>query len=193
MDGGRSTQIFAEYANSIVCVDHWEGNHNDIHKNIVAQTDPSTIFLENVRPFMDKVTAIRSSSDTIGDLLRDEQFDFVFIDGDHRYSQTKKDILNCLPKVKAEGMITGHDCEGRINIENEETILASLDQDHVDSLFLNFKHTHPGVVWAVHELLTNVFLFATDGGQIQLQDDSGNIIFGHSSIWSKRILAADAL
>lgn len=38
-----------------------------------------------------------------------QQFDFVFIDADHRYEAIKADIAAWWPKVKAGGRLAGHD------------------------------------------------------------------------------------
>lgn len=35
--------------------------------------------------------------------------DFVWIDGDHRYEQVKRDIQNWMPKISLGGIICGHD------------------------------------------------------------------------------------
>jgi len=35
--------------------------------------------------------------------------DFVFVDGDHRYEQVRKDIDNYMPKIREGGIIAGHD------------------------------------------------------------------------------------
>lgn len=39
----------------------------------------------------------------------DDNLDFVYIDGDHRYEAVKEDIELYLPKVRVGGMLCGHD------------------------------------------------------------------------------------
>lgn len=39
------------------------------------------------------------------------QFDFAFIDGDHSYEQTRRDILNCWRVIKQGGLLAGHNYE----------------------------------------------------------------------------------
>jgi predicted O-methyltransferase YrrM len=39
----------------------------------------------------------------------DESVDFVFIDADHSYESVKKDIEAWLPKIRKNGIISGHD------------------------------------------------------------------------------------
>lgn len=180
--GAGSTQIFSNYARNIVCVDHWLGNENKEHKDIVSQIDPYLIFQENIKGFKDRVVAMRCDSSAIGELLADDIFDFIFIDGDHRYSQTLSDIKNCLPKLKTNGIISGHDCEGRLTQENEELILSKLEEDHIDSCFSKFTHMHPGVIKAVNETLVDAELFADDKNKLVLKDGRE----GYSTIWYKK-------
>ncbi|MHA2342824.1 MAG: class I SAM-dependent methyltransferase [Candidatus Hodarchaeales archaeon] len=47
------------------------------------------------------------SYNVIGDI--EDDLDFVYIDGDHRYEAVKKDIRLYLPKVKTGGILAGHD------------------------------------------------------------------------------------
>lgn len=39
--------------------------------------------------------------------------DFIYIDGDHSYSQAKKDMKNYFLKVKKGGLLAGHDITGK--------------------------------------------------------------------------------
>jgi len=185
--GAGSTQIFSKFSNRIVCVDHWQGNENQDHKDIIEEIDPYTLFQENITQFKEKVISIKCNSSQIGDILKDETFDFIFIDGDHRYNQTKSDIQNCLPKLKKKGILCGHDCEGRVSSENMEYLKGNLDNDHVDSIFKNFKHCHPGVIIAVDELLDDVDMFADEKYHMNI-DVNGQAQYGYSSIWFKLFL-----
>ena len=45
-----------------------------------------------------------------------DDFDLVFIDGNHEYTQVKEDILCWLPKVKTGGILAGHDYDPTIPI-----------------------------------------------------------------------------
>lgn len=44
-----------------------------------------------------------------GMMVPDGWFDFVYIDGDHRYEEVVKDICMWLPKVRKGGILAGHD------------------------------------------------------------------------------------
>ena len=52
---------------------------------------------------------IKLPSTYIASLLPDESFDMVYIDGDHCYQAVYDDLCAWFPKVKAGGVISGHD------------------------------------------------------------------------------------
>lgn len=56
----------------------------------------------------DRPVILRMTSDQAVDHVTDN-LDFVWIDGDHRYEQVKRDILNWMPKIRSGGIICGHD------------------------------------------------------------------------------------
>lgn len=52
---------------------------------------------------------MRMTSEQAAPQIKDGSLDFVFIDGDHSYEGTKKDIELWIKKVKPGGFIGGHD------------------------------------------------------------------------------------
>jgi dimeric dUTPase (all-alpha-NTP-PPase superfamily) len=182
--GAGSTQIISEYANKIVCVDHWQGSDNQEQSDIIEKVDPYLIFQENISLFKSKVISIRCNSNQIDPIIKEEAFDFIFIDGDHRYAQTKVDIATCLGKLKRNGIICGHSCEGRVNDVNAGYLKNHLDENHIDSIFKNFKHCHPGVIMAVDEVLENYELFSDAKYRMDIEV-AGRHQYGNSSIWFK--------
>ena len=52
---------------------------------------------------------VYKSSVEFGESLENDSIDFVFIDGDHSYEATLKDIQTYWPKVKKGGVFAGHD------------------------------------------------------------------------------------
>jgi hypothetical protein len=65
-------------------------------------------FLENMKSFENVKNIKKKSDDAIID-LKEQQYDFVYIDGMHTYEQVKKDILNYKDLIKPGGFIGGHD------------------------------------------------------------------------------------
>ena len=65
--------------------------------------------LQAVKWAKDRVRVYQGTSDGAAEHFRDELFDVVFIDGEHSYEQTKKDIESWFDLVAPEGYIGGHD------------------------------------------------------------------------------------
>ena len=73
--------------------------------------------------------------------------------------------------------MAGHDCEGRISPEILNFIDENKDVDHVDSIYPDFVHCHPGVIKAVNELIEQPELYA----ETRLSLENG--MTGFSTIW----------
>jgi predicted O-methyltransferase YrrM len=106
---GESTIIFAEHFNQVIAIDPFQA---DYHKE-----DPTSKFnfdevydeyMRRTSPFPN-IKTLRLTSDSALDVLKDELFDFIYIDGIHTYEQVKIDIDNYLPLLKQGGIIGGHD------------------------------------------------------------------------------------
>ena len=158
--GTGSTQIIGEYSDHLVCVDHWQGNDNAAHREITKTFDVYQNFFANTAHFGDVIVPIRGDSSIVCPLLAPESFDFIFIDGDHKYIPTVVDIKNCRKLLKRGGILAGHDCEGRVTEMNKDVIHANSEKDHIPSVFSNFVDCHPGVIRAVDEEIDNAILFA---------------------------------
>lgn len=179
--GAGSTQIIGKFSEELVCVDHWQGNENEEHREIVATIDVFKRFVANTSKFDGRVKPIRGSSQDVCPLLEKMKYDFIFIDGDHRYLSTVQDIKSTLPLLKPGGILAGHDCEGRISSKILNFIDENKDIDHVDSIYPDFVHCHPGVIKAVHELIEQPELYA------EKRLELGNGMNGFSTIWWTRV------
>lgn len=51
-------------------------------------------------------------------LWNEKIFDLIFIDGDHTYEQSKKDVMNAIKALNEGGIIVMHDCRPRV-LEDE--------------------------------------------------------------------------
>lgn len=178
--GAGSTQILAEHAAELVCVDHWRGSQNAAHAAIAAEVDPFRIFCKNTEKYADRIIPICCESARAASILVDNSFDFVFIDGDHRYSQTAMDIRLYGVKVRVGGMLAGHDCEARLSKVGNLFKETDFELDHVEASIGPFRHVHPGVIRAVSEVFGDkVGLFADESWHLTLED--GDV--GYSTIW----------
>jgi len=52
---------------------------------------------------------VYKSSEEFAPTIQDNSLDFIFIDGDHSYNATLKDLINYWPKVKTGSVFAGHD------------------------------------------------------------------------------------
>ena len=74
-------------------------------KRITKSFDVFSEFLTNTSHLGNKIIPFRGMSDGILKLLKNKTFDFIFIDGDHRYSTTVGDITACNKLIKNAGFL----------------------------------------------------------------------------------------
>lgn len=108
---GRSTCALADNTNGIVlAVDPWNGIYYDNNNNPTSLIGPEAFeeFHKNLKDHIEKekVIVIKSYSDKFWSPLK---FDFIFLDGDHRYEEVKKDIEIAKSFIRTNGIIAGHD------------------------------------------------------------------------------------
>ncbi len=152
---GESTLVLAEVAKAnmgtLYCVDWWKGNIGTDLEDIASKEDIFSLFWQRVcqEGFEEVVVPIRGSSDAAAEVLRDQAFELVFIDGDHRYEQTLRDVKNYASFVKPDGgILCGHDCEGYISDFDEGFLNNGKDKDCHETV-------HCGVVLAVGSTFKN--------------------------------------
>jgi len=56
-----------------------------------------------------RVHPLQMGSTTASDLFEDSSLDFVYIDADHSYAAVKSDLEAWYPKLKTNGILSGHD------------------------------------------------------------------------------------
>ena len=138
---GYSTVHLASWAKErgghVWSIDTFDGRGSTL-ENITDKYKPYTAMLKNLKTFdvEDTVTILAGSSD---DRINDvpDDCNMLFIDGDHRYNQVKKDLDNYDPKIK-HGIICGHDMD---NLKWDEKYINVDTHDNV----------HHGVTKAVSE------------------------------------------
>jgi len=93
------------------CVDTWEGSDEIAHANDEAVKTGTLrdVFERNMKPVEGLYTAVQLPSVAAAAQYEDKSLDFVFLDASHDYENVVADILAWLPKVKAGGVIGGHD------------------------------------------------------------------------------------
>jgi len=83
------------------CIDSWGPASQRVAAFDVAR--------RTLLPYADRVVWIPGTSLRAAQGMADETFDFVFIDANHTYKSVKEDITAWAPKVRAGGIVSGHD------------------------------------------------------------------------------------
>ncbi|WP_186307921.1 class I SAM-dependent methyltransferase [Paraburkholderia sp. BCC1884] len=94
------------------------------------------------------VSLIRGNSGKLLSRFKDESFDFIYIDADHKYDSVKRDIVNAKRLINKEyGIICGDDLE-----KLPTPGLVELARQYKDRDFIKGDYGyHPGVCLAVAE------------------------------------------
>ena len=147
-------EIVKECNGTLTTVDNFKGS-NDNQAKMLNKVNVKGILERNLTRFEldDTVTIIEKSSNDCD--VPDKSIDFLFIDGDHRYTQLKKDLDTWLPRMKDDGIMSGHDYD--CNMWNDKFI--EMDAEHMK----DGKYIHHGVVKAVSEKFGTIKLFSFNG------------------------------
>lgn len=128
---GSQYKLMAAMANLDFTYDIFQHNINFISPNV-------------------KVDHMRGKSDDILPYLKDNQFDLMYIDGDHSYKNSLFDIQSAKRLVKVGGFICGDDLEVQGSECDLNFIRDNSAIDYVEIPELG-RACHPGVTLSVHE------------------------------------------
>lgn len=121
--GGFSQIILSEWkGQKLYMVDPWS-KQQDYRENTneIAPFDEwykACAEMAKARTEAPYVGIVRQRSADAANTFRDGQFDFVYIDGNHRYENVSEDLRLWWPKVKTGGLVGGHDY-GNITMEQQ--------------------------------------------------------------------------
>lgn len=142
-----------QYHGQVKAIDWFQGSPNTGLEIVAKEYDVHEICKANMRYFdiLDTVEIIPEDSISAANRFKDGSFDFVFIDANHQYLQVLRDIDTWWPKVRAGGILAGHDCEFIIPFDKKETVGiftpgSANPWNDVDQISI-----HLGVVRAVSE------------------------------------------
>lgn len=129
---GESTQVLANYADKLYCVDAWDFELFPSCPEAITMQDVENAFDIRMAPwkellrirheskktdaekeesirFVHPFQKIKQRSELAEVYFKAESVDAVYIDADHWYASVCKDIRTWLPKIKEGGIIAGHD------------------------------------------------------------------------------------
>lgn len=104
-------RIVRDFDGKVFCCDAWRGTPADDLSWISRHRDIFAAFWRRIcrAGLQDIVIPMRGLSQDVMPVLASGSFDFVYIDGDHRYEGVKHDIEQARRLIKRGGMIAGHD------------------------------------------------------------------------------------
>lgn len=107
---GESTQFFSKNFKSVLSIDPHLNNYdpNDATCHYLDFNEVYNIFYNRIKD-INNIKHIRKISDEAINDIKEQKFDFIYIDGLHTYDQVKKDITNYKNVIKQNGFIGGHD------------------------------------------------------------------------------------
>mgnify|MGYP007100086170 CR=1 FL=1 len=133
----------------LVCIDTFRGNVGTDLEDSAKSCDVFGMFKGSYlsQGLEDTIITIVADSKDVT-FLKNHAFDFIFIDGDHRYSGVSKDIANLWLYLRLGGIMCGHDYNCK---EYDERFV---EVDFVDGI-------HHGVTKAVNEAFGEVNVEST--------------------------------
>jgi len=152
---GHSTVLWGSVVKGrgkVFCIDTWGGAGNTPQLRN-KDKEILDLFNHNIKTsgLNNTVIPIRGTSDALANVLQNNYFDFVYVDGDHSYSQFKKDLLNYTKKVKLGGIIAGDDLELYPNEVDIDNAIKHCEEDFILDTKTK-KYFHPGICTATHEI-----------------------------------------
>ncbi len=150
----------------ISCIDAWqpffnrETHQHDLYTQMELALTSDTayqIYNHNMRTLPASITCqhFRGKSANILPVLKPQNFDVVFIDGDHTYSAVLKDIQQSLSLIKENGIICGDDLNLQLFEIDQDHAIKHAEYDFIQDP-LTQRNYHPGVSLAVGEVFEKV-------------------------------------
>lgn len=110
--GEFSRNILERWNGTLYLIDPWRelsdeeyldsSNHKN-HQDAFAQT------MESIKGFESRAFMLRGLGEEMVHLFKDNSLDYIYIDGNHDYDHVKQDLELWWPKLKAGGLLAGHD------------------------------------------------------------------------------------
>ena len=107
---GEGTVVIAKYFKDVLAVDPWLNGYdiNDVASQQCPMKFVFEAFQERTTPLGNVLYSRGKSLDAL-QFFKDGELDLVYIDGDHRYEGVLADLNGWKPKLRAGGIMAGHD------------------------------------------------------------------------------------
>jgi predicted O-methyltransferase YrrM len=112
---GESTVLFAQSFKKVIAIDPFLADYDPADPTSYSFEFKNVYdtYLDRTSPYSN-IQTLTMTSDAAAEILNEDMFDFIYLDGLHTYEGVKTDIINYLPKVKEGGVIGGHDYTNQI-------------------------------------------------------------------------------
>ncbi len=100
--------------NRLILVDPWDNylGYGEFEKESLKKVYKKAInLLRKYDEHFSRIKVIKNFSNKALILLKDQKFDFIYIDGNHDYKFVKEDLELSYPLVKEGGILGGHDID----------------------------------------------------------------------------------
>lgn len=142
---------------SVTCVDIWNDEDPEFESQLKDQAlNIKEIFHHNIEAggFDGHVQVMHASSDQAFEKLTGRQFDLIYIDGGHTYSQVCRDLQNAIGLIGVDGILCGDDLEVQAEeVAPEQLQTASKSEEEWTTDPATGEGYHPGVTRAIAELI----------------------------------------
>jgi len=109
LKGDFASSILRKWNGKYYMVDTWSTFGNNKKNLQYEKIDDIIKCINNIRPYENRAFMLRMPSNEAVHLFQNNTIDFVYIDANHEYSAIKQDIEQWYPKVKYNGILSGHD------------------------------------------------------------------------------------
>jgi hypothetical protein len=150
LHGSFSDVIMSQWRGRLLhLIDPWVEQSEDVYRETTNKDiDWRSAFKEalgKMVPYSERVKFYKMLSSEAVTRFKDEQLDFVFIDGNHSYEAVTLDLELWWPKVKRGGLFSGHDYENIVTNGKHCEVKKAVDE------FVELKnlelHTTPCSSW----------------------------------------------
>lgn len=147
--GDFSAHILKHWGGKLHMIDPWVQQDPEVYLdgcNAVSMNKAYERAKARVAPFSVRANLIRSFSLEASHGFRDGQLDFVYLDANHSFDSVSADLLAWWPKVRAGGIVAGHDFYERHD-EYQNCGVESAVREFVQQRGLELKLTPECTSW----------------------------------------------
>ena len=119
---GESTHIFGSCGlfTEINCIEPFSGTENFNDKNNHTWEEVWEEYDINTRQFKDivKLHEDYSYDEKVLSKFNDDEYDFIYVDGNHSFESTRQGFELYIPKIKSNGVLGGHDYQQGFGVDD---------------------------------------------------------------------------